>query len=305
MRTFVLCRLRPAARLGPLELQTKGMHMRVYITGIKGQLGQALSHQWAGLADVSGSDLPEVSITDPAAITGSITSARPDVVVHCAALTDVDGCARDPQLAYQVNGLGTQNVAIACQLADAALVHISTNEVFSGDKARAYHEFDQPKPVNPYGHSKAIAEWYVRHLSSRFFIVRTAWLYSAGAQNFIHAIQTTADTQRQLRVVTDEVGNPTYAEDLAAAIIQLVHTGRYGVYHLVNEGACSRFGFAKKILELTGREHVPITPIIQAQWPRASTPPAYAPLENICAAALGILLRPWEQALAAYLAHNA
>jgi dTDP-4-dehydrorhamnose reductase len=279
--------------------------MRIYITGIKGQLGQALARQWASHADVSGSDLPEVSITDPAAITDSIVEARPDVVVHCAAMTDVDGCARDPALAYQVNGLGTQNVAIACQNAGAAMVAISTNEVFSGDGAHTYREFDQLKPVNPYGDSKAIAEWYVRHLLTRFFIVRTAWLYAAGGRNFIHAIQAAADKFGALKVVTDEVGNPTYAEDLAAAIIRLVDTGRYGVYHLVNEGACSRYSFAAKILELTGREHVPITPIIQAQWPRASTPPAYAPLENICAAALGIRLRPWEEALADYLAHHA
>lgn len=279
--------------------------MHIYITGIKGQLGQALARQWAGRADVCGSDLPEVSITDPVAISTSIAAARPDVVFHCAAMTDVDACAREPQLAYQVNGLGTQNVAIACQETGAALVHISTNEVFSGDATRAYHEFDRSEPANPYGKSKAAAEWYVSHLLTRFFLVRTAWLYSAGGHNFIHAIQRAADTQGALRVVTDEVANPTYAEDLATAIIKLVEAGRYGVYHLVNEGACSRYLFAAKILELTGRGNVPITPIIQAQWPRASTPPAFAPLENICAAALGVRLRPWEEALADYLAHNA
>jgi len=278
--------------------------MRVYITGIKGQLGQALARQWAH-ADVSGSDLPEVSITNPTAITDSIVEAQPDIVIHCAAMTDVDGCARDPHLAFQVNGMGTQNVAIACQQADAAMVLISTNEVFSGDEARAYREFDRPRPINPYGDSKAAAEWYVRHLLTRFFIVRTAWLYAAGGRNFIHAIQAAADRLGALRVVTDEVGNPTYAEDLATAIIQLVNTGRYGIYHLVNEGACSRHTFAAKILELTAREQVPITPIIQAQWPRASTPPSFAPLENVCAAALGIRLRPWEEALADYLAHHA
>lgn len=278
--------------------------MRVYITGIKGQLGRALARQWAPWAEVSGGDLPEVSITDPAAITAAIREFRPDTVIHCAAMTDVDGCARDPDLALRVNGMGTQNVAIACQEIGAVMVHISTNEVFSGMDTHAYQEFDQLDPINPYGRSKAVAEWYVRHLLNRFYIVRPAWLYAADGWNFIHAIQNAADKHNSLRVVIDEVGNPTYVEDLAAAIIQLVDTGRYGVYHLVNEGACSRHSFAAKILELTGREQVPITPIVQAQWPRESTPPAYAPLENVCAAALGIRLRPWEEALVEYLVGN-
>lgn len=278
--------------------------MRVYITGIKGQLGRALARQWAPAAQVEGSDLPEVDITDPASIRNAIAGARPDVVVHCAAMTDVDGCARDPELAFRVNGLGTQNVAIACHDVGAALVHVSTNEVFSGREVRAYREFDRPDPTNAYGHSKAAAEWYVHHLLNRFYIVRTAWLYAGGGRNFIHTIQDAADKHGALKVVTDEVANPTYVEDLAAAIIRLAETGRYGVYHLVNQGACSRLTFASKILELSGRGDVPITPILQAQWPRASTPPAHAPLENNCAAALGIRLRPWQEALADYLSRS-
>lgn len=278
--------------------------MRIYITGIKGQLGQALARQWAPWAEVSGGDLPKVSITDPVVITTAITAAQPELVVHCAAMTDVDYCARDPVLAHRVNGMGTQNVAIACQEIGAAMIHISTNEVFSGKDARAYRELDRPDPTNPYGCSKTAAEWYVRHLLTRFYIVRTAWLYAATGRNFVHSIQNAADKHGALRVVTDEVGNPTYVEDLAAAIIRLAETGRYGVYHLVNKGACSRYSFAAKILELTGRGNVPITPIIQAQWPRASTPPEYAPLENSCAAALGIRLRPWDEALAEYLAQH-
>lgn len=276
--------------------------MRVYITGIKGQLGQALARHWAVSADVLGGDLPEFDITDPASVLATLDAAHPDLVVHCAAMTDVDGCARDPALAYRVNGMGTQNVAIASQQVGAAVLHISSNEVFDGQlSGRPYSEFDRPDPVNPYGHSKAAAEWYVRHLTTRFYIVRTAWLYASSGRNFIHAIQRAADQHGALRVVTDEVGNPTFVEDLAAACIQLAETGRYGIYHLVNEGACSRHAFAAKILAWTGREQVPVTPILQAQWPRASTPPAFAPLQNTCAAALGIRLRSWQDALAAYL----
>jgi dTDP-4-dehydrorhamnose reductase len=278
--------------------------MRIFITGIRGQLGRALAREWAPLAQLSGCDLPEVDITDSNAITAAITADRPEVVVHCAAMTDVDGCARDPELAYRVNGMGTQNVAIACQEVGAEMVHISTNEVFSGEDARPFWEFDLPNPANPYGRSKAAAEWYVRHLLTRFYLVRTAWLYAAGGRNFIHTIQNAADKHGALRVVTDEIGNPTFVDDLSAAIVRLVDTGRYGIYHLVNEGACSRYHFAAKILELTGRREVPITPILRSQWPRASTPPAYAPLENVCAAALGIRLRPWDEALADYIAQN-
>ena len=278
--------------------------MRVYITGINGQLGRSLARLWSPQAEISGGDLPEVDITVPENITEAITAARPDLVVHCAALTDVDGCATNPELAMRVNGLGTQNVALACQQANAALLHVSTNEVFSGrfdGPTRAYDEFDPLNPINPYGRSKAAAEWYVRNLLNRFYIVRTSWLYAAGGRNFIHTIQAAADKHGALRVVTDEVASPTYVEDLAEASIQLAATGRYGIYHLTNAGACSRYHFAAKILELTGRGEAPIEPIMQAQWPRASTPPAFAPLANNCAAALGIRLRPWEEALAAYL----
>jgi dTDP-4-dehydrorhamnose reductase len=276
--------------------------VRIYITGINGQLGRTLARHWESSAEVMGGDLPAVDITDPGQITTAIVDARPDLVVHCAAMTDVDGCALDPDLAYRVNGYGTQNVVIGCQQAGAALVHVSTNEVFSGRDGRAYHEFDRSDPINPYGFSKMAGEWFVRHLIDRFFIVRTAWLYAPGGRNFIHAIRSAAEAGRALRVVTDEVANPTYVEDLAAGIVALVATGRYGIYHLTNAGACSRYTFAREILALTGHGDVSVAPILQAEWPRASTPPPFAPLENCAAAALGVELRSWKEALADYLA---
>jgi dTDP-4-dehydrorhamnose reductase len=279
--------------------------MRVYITGIQGQLGQALVRRWSPSAEVCGGDLPEVDITLAESLTQAIAEARPDLVVHCAAMTDVDGCARNPPAALQINGLGTQNVALACQQVGASMVHISTNEVFSGrwdaEQARPYHEFDATDPINPYGASKAAGEWYVRHLLGRFFIVRTSWLYGSQGRNFIHTIQAAADKHGALRVVTDEVANPTWVEDLASAVVRLAESGRHGVYHLVNEGYCSRYALARRILTLTGRDQVPVAPIVRSQWPRPSVPPAFAPLANHCAAALGIRLRPWEEALAAYL----
>ena len=281
--------------------------MRIFITGCKGQLGRVL---YAALAEhaLAGCDLPELDITDRESIGAAISAFAPDVVIHTAAWTDVDGCARDPERAYRVNALGTQNVVLACAACDAAMVHISTNEVFDGRATEPYREWDPPHPINPYARSKAAGEWFVRHLLTRLYIVRTAWLYAPGGRNFPHRIIQLADDASTdsaqggaLRVVTDEVGNPTYALDLAAAIAALIRTGAYGVYHLTNAGYCSRHDFAREILRISGREHVQVEPITLDDFERASTPPRFAPLANTAAAALGIELRPWQEALTEFL----
>jgi dTDP-4-dehydrorhamnose reductase len=253
------------------------------------------------LPDAVGGDLPELDITEPTSIEGAIEAARPDVVIHCAAMTNVDGAARDPALAYAINGVGTQNVAQACVRANAVLVHISTNEVFDGTKAEPYYEFDITNPINSYGKSKLAGEWFAAHLTSRFMIVRTSWLSAPGGRNFIHRIQQLADERGKLQVVTDEVASPTFVEDLAPAILKLVEAGRFGIYHLTNAGHCSRYDYARKILELSGRSHVPVEPILLAQFPRPSMPPKFGALANTAAAALGITLPPWEESLAAFL----
>lgn len=274
--------------------------MHIFITGERGQLGRALKPVLSE-ETVTGCDLPEVDVTDRAAIGAAIAACRPDVVIHAAAWTDVDGCARDPERAYRVNAWGTQNVALACAAVGAALVYISTNEVFDGTATEPYREWDPVHPINPYGRSKAAGEWLVAHLLTRFYIVRTAWLYAPGGRNFPHRILQLADERGVLRVVTDEVSNPTYAPDLAAALAVLIRTGAYGIYHLTNSGYCSRYEFARAILRLTGREHIPVEPITLDQFRRDSTPPRFAPLANTAAAALGITLRPWEDALAEFL----
>ena len=277
--------------------------MRIFITGCKGQLGRAL---YATLAEhtLSGCDLPELDITDREAIGAAIGDFAPDVVIHAAAWTDVDGCARDPEKAYRVNALGTQNVALACAACDTAMVYVSTNEVFDGTATEPYREWDLPHPINPYARSKAAGEWFVRHLLTRFYIARTAWLYAHGGRNFPHRIIQLADDASTgsaqggaLRVVTDEVGNPTYTPDLADAIASLIQTGACGIYHLTNADYCSRYDFACEILRISGREHIPIEPITLDDFQRASTPPRFAPLANTAAAALGITLRSWQKAL--------
>jgi dTDP-4-dehydrorhamnose reductase len=276
--------------------------MRVFITGCRGQLGRAL---YEALAEhtLLGCDLPELDITDRDAIGASITSFAPDVVIHTAAWTDVDGCARDPEKAYRVNGLGTQNVALACAACDAALLYLSTNEVFDGEATEPYREWDATNPINPYARSKAAGEWFVRHLLNRFYIARTVWLYAPGGRNFSnpHRIVQLADERGALKVVTDEVGNPTYALDLAVAIASLIETEAYGVYHLANAGYCSRYDYVREVLRFSGRDSVRVDPITLDDFQRASTPPRFAPLADTAAAALGITLRPWQEAVQEFL----
>jgi dTDP-4-dehydrorhamnose reductase len=291
------------AALSALADCGQGRLMRIFITGAKGQLGMVLQGQLAG-HDLGIADLPEIDITDYGALAEAVLSFQPDVVIHCAAYTNVDGCARDPELAYRINGLGTQNVALTCRRAEAQLVHLSTNEVFAGERPQGYDEWMLPNPVNAYARSKVAAEHHVRSIVSRHYIVRTAWLYGPRSANFIQAILRAARDNGVLRVVADEIGNPTYVEDLAGAIARLIELQRFGTYHLVNEGSCSRLAFAREALRLSGLEQVPVTPILSREYVRASTPPLYSALNNIAAAAIGIRLRPWQEALAAYLAET-
>lgn len=275
--------------------------MRIYITGIKGQLGSYLARLASDEHTISGGDLPEFDITQPAQVLAGIHAATPEVVLHCAAFTDVDAAARDPQTAYRANGLGTQNVALACAELDLPMLYVSSNEVFDGTRGEPYREFDSTNPANPYGYSKLAGEWFAQRLLTRFYIVRTSWLTGSGGRNFVHRIQQLADERGSLRVVTDEVASPTFVSDLAVAILKLIETDQYGLYHFVNDGYCSRYDFAKTILNLTGRGHIPVEPITLADYPRPSTPPKYSPLANLAGASLGITLRPWQDALEAFL----
>ncbi len=274
--------------------------MRIFVTGHRGQLGAALARAIPSEA-FAGADLPELDIRDPGQVVDAIAGARPDIVIHCAAMTDVDGCARDPESAREVNAEGTANVARGAAAAGAALVYVSTNEVFDGTAGRPYVETDASNPVNAYGRSKLEGELAASRHHPHCWIVRTAWVYGAGGRNFVHKIQEIADRKGALRVVVDEISSPTWTEDLAAAILRLAGSAPHGTYHLAGLGACSRFELAKAVLELTGRGQVPVEPIASADWPRPSRPPLNAPLDVGKAAALGIPMRPWREALAEFL----
>ena len=275
--------------------------MKFFVTGGRGQLGSALARAISAGSFV-GTDLPELDVRDAEAVRSAIRSARPDVVIHCAAMTDVDGCAKNPGLAQEVNANGTMHVALGAAAARASLVYVSTNEVFDGTLERPYDETDLPKPVNAYGRSKLEGEIAAARHHGACWIVRTAWVYGAGGRNFVHKILEIADAKGSLRVVADEVSSPTWTADLAAAIVQLVERAPHGVYHLAGQGGCSRFELAKAVLELTGRTHVTIEPIASGDWARPSRPPLHTVLDVSKAEAAGVPMRPWREALAAFLA---
>ena len=274
--------------------------MRVVITGHKGQLGRPLQAAFAG-HELLGLDMPEEDITDPA-ISRRIADFRPDLVVHAAAYTDVDGCEANPDLAFRVNAVGTQNVALGAREAAAAVLYVSTNEVFDGARRDLYREWDQVNPISAYARSKAAGEQIVRDLlGGRFYIARVAWLFGPGGNNFITKILAGAEKSGSLKVAADELGNPTYAPDAARAMARVAAAGRYGIYHLTNAGFCSRYEFAREVLRLASRAAVPLAPILSAEWPRPSSPPLHAVLANTAAAALGIALRLWQEAVAEYV----
>jgi dTDP-4-dehydrorhamnose reductase len=277
--------------------------MRVLITGSKGRLGSRLGDVLTHHT-VIGIDADQLDVTDFTAVRAFVCDQRPDVVVHTAAWTDVDGCARDPQRAIVVNGFGAQHVAVAAAEIGAAVLQVSTNEVFDGASNRPYYEYDAPNPINPYAYSKFVGEQVVQRLNPRHYIVRTAWLFAHGGKNFIQAILSAAQANKPLRVVTDEIANPTYTDDLAAAIAVLIESGRYGVYHLVNAGFCSRYDFARYVLDRAGFADTPIERITRDQWSRPSTPPSFTPLENLAGAQVGLTLRDWQVAVDVFLSRE-
>lgn len=276
--------------------------MRIFLTGSTGRLGGRLHAVLREQGhDVTAPPETELDITDFAGLRARIIDAKPDVVINPAAWTDVDACAREPEKAILINGLGAQNVALSAAAAHAAVLFVSSNEVFDGRRNRPYTEYDATGPVNAYGFSKLTGETATMRATPRHTIVRTAWLFAHGGKNFIQSILSAAAAGKPLRVVINEVANPTYNDDLADAIARLITTERFGTYHFVNQGATSRYQFARYVLDRAGRSDAVITPISSHEWQRDSTPPVYTPLSNLAGASIGITLRPWQEAVDAFL----
>ncbi len=232
--------------------------MRILIMGAGGQLGRALVRR-AGGHDVVPLARTAADIAD-LGVVARMADLAPDVVVNAAALTDVDGCEADPDAAFRVNALGARNVALGAARAGAALVQLSTEYVFDGAKGAAYWEFDRPCPISVYGASKLAGEELARSVHARTYIARTSWLYGLASSNFVTKILALAGERPDLAVVDNEVGSPTFCDDLADAILALITTGAFGTYHLANEGECSRYEFARAILDQAGRPDYPLAP---------------------------------------------
>lgn len=277
--------------------------MRILISGGQGRLGRALQGALAEHEVVALSH-QGLDVTEEAQVRRTIRGLRPDLVIHAAAWTDTLGCEAEPERAQRINGEGTRHVAEACAQENVALLYVSSNEVFAGEKGEPYREEDQPDPINSYGRSKLAGERWVRSLLSHYYIVRTSWLYG-GSNDFPSKILRSAAREGRLRVVTDEVASPTWAVHLAQAIAQLIQHPRWGIYHLTNQGHCSRWQWASKILELAGLNSVRVEATSQDDFGAPYRKPPFSALGNYNAARLGIALPAWEEALGEYLASAA
>lgn len=274
--------------------------MRILVTGANGQLGRELTKQLQG-TDFLAVDLGEMDITDQVGTLKVVMSYQPDAVIHGAAYTNVDQAETDRQAAYRVNGIGTQNVAAACLACGAKMAYVSTDYVFDGTLGRAYTEFDQPNPQSVYGKTKLAGEVLAKHILNRLFIVRTSWLYGDG-NNFVRTMLRLGAEKSELKVVNDQHGCPTSTVDLANAILQLIETEHYGIFHAANTGVTTWFDFAKKIFELSSNDRVRVLPQTTAELKRPAPRPAYSPLENLMLGlTIGNVMRPWEEALREYL----
>lgn len=280
--------------------------MKIFITGGSGQLGRAVRQALVG-HDVRALNREAYSLRrGRAAFDGE---PWPDIMIHGAALTNTAQCEREPELAFQVNAKLAGNVASWASSGGVDLLHVSTNEVFAGSSEGPLPEDAPIGPVNVYGASKLLGEKLVVEASraQSASIVRTAWLYGDGVENFVAKVLSAARDGRPLRFVTDEIATPTSADDLAAAIRRLIEhpDATPGVYHLTNEGEASRYEWAREIVRLAGLDESRVEPITTADL-RASgyggpRKPPYAVLANTRARALGITLRPWREALAAHV----
>ena len=269
---------------------------------LQGQLAvgkSALGTHSEGLknAEVWATDVDTMDICNRDDVIHKIARFRPDVVLHCAALTNVDGCEEIPEQADLVNGEAVKYIAQGCEEAEAKLVMVSTDYVFSGDKGTAYAENDLCDPQSAYGRSKRLGEQYALENCSRTFVVRTAWLYGFHGHNFVKTILKKGQEQDILRVVNDQFGNPTNAEDLVHHILKLVVTAQYGIYHCTGKGVCSWYEFACAIAELAGLP-CRIMPCTSQEYPQKAKRPAYSALDHSSLrAAVGDDMRPWREAL--------
>ena len=279
--------------------------MKVLVTGAGGMLGRIFCQQLKDKNEIYGIDIrpgfTEIDITEKQALWDFVKKAQPQVIVHTAACTDVDGCELNPKKAYEVNAEGTKNLASACNVVNALIVYISTDYVFDGEKRSAYIESDKPNPVNIYGKSKLRGEEYTKEICKNFLIVRSSGLFGKNGKNFVDAILKNAQSSEKLKVVDEQYNCPTYVDDLAAAVINLIYKKKSGIYHITNNGICSWYEFAKEILKTTGiRKEV--IPIKSEECGRLAKRPKMSALScDKYTEDIGKTMRHWKEALEGYL----
>ena len=281
-----------------------GEDMKIVVTGAKGMLGSQVVKKLSKNSswEVIGVTRKEFDITVREDSSHGIYRARPEVVVHTAAYTDVDGSELDYRIAYTANGIGTRHVALACREARAKMIYISTDYIFDGEKKEPYVPDDLPEPLNEYGNSKLLGEFHIQEVLDNYLIIRTAWLFGLGGKNFVKGILEAADRGEPLRVVNDQIGSPTYTVDLAEAISHLIQCQAKGIVHATNQGYCSRYQLAQEILRQTGRENVELIPISSTETDRPAPRPTYSVLDNNAYIALTQKPLPaWQDALRRYL----
>lgn len=284
---------------------------KVLVTGCNGQLGRAIQKEYAGdvtfiLTDVAeGEGITSLDITDIDAVMSLVLNEKPDVIINCAALTNVDGCEKMWDLAYKINAIGPRNLAIAATAVGAKLVHVSTDYVFAGTERTPRTEFDTPDPISAYGKTKLEGEQFVRQFAEKFFILRTAWLYGDG-KNFVKTMVRVAKTHDEVSVVCDQFGSPTSAVELAKMIHFLEGTDNYGIFHATCEGETNwadftetfyaKLGITAKVNHITSEEYAKMNP-------EAAKRPAYSNLDNYMLRLTTdqFAMANWEDALDVYL----
>lgn len=280
--------------------------MKILVAGAKGMLAHDLIPILKEGHEVIAPNEEDLDITQRDRTSEIIKKASPDIVINCAAYTQVDKAEEEKDRAFLINGTGTQNLALACSAQNIPMCHISTDYVFNGRGTRPYTPFDNTDPVNVYGASKLAGERYIQWIMNKFYIIRTSWLYGTGGNSFVSTVLRLVKDLPELRVVDDQIGSPTHTVSLSHAIKGLIGTGAYGIYHFTdktNKGI-SWYDFAVEIVNLIGFEPViEIIPVKTAEFPRPAKRPAYSVMDtSIYSAVTGQSPPNWKEALRAYLA---
>ena len=276
--------------------------MKVLVLGAGGMLGKDLVPILSVKGQVWARDIDDFDITDPKRVQREVEALQPQVLVNAAAYTDVDGCESRKELAFAVNAEGARNVARACAAIGGRMIHLSTDYVFDGSSRIPYGEENLPNPRNVYGSSKLQGERYIQEILENHLIVRTEWLYGRHGKNFVDTILKYAGQQKELRVVDDQRGSPTFTRDLSFALERLIGIEARGILHVTNSGSCTWFEFARQILREKGYDHVQVIPISSEELSRPARRPASSVMDCQRYEKLtGRKMRPWKEAIKEYL----